>query len=909
MTPDLWSALSPLLDEALDLPPEARGAFVVAVQARSPEVADALAALLAEHDRVLASGFLDESADAPAARPAALAGQRVGAYTLERLLGTGGMGAVWLASRSDGRFQGSVAVKLLNLSGLDAVGEARFRREGTLLARLSHPNIARLLDAGVADLGQPYLVLEYVEGTRIDRFADDRRLPVLERTALVVQVADAVAHAHANLVVHRDLKPSNILVDTSGRVKLLDFGIATLLDTGAQTGLTRTGHAPLTPEYAAPEQAAGKGITTATDVYALGVLLYLLLTGRHPAGAALDSPAALMRAIVSDEPPPLSDAVSIDDDRDGLKPPDRAARRSTTVARLRATLRGDLDNIVAKALQKTPAHRYPDARALADDLRRYQRHEPVHARADRWAYRAGKFLRRHQTAAIAAALLVITVLAGAAATAWQAMTAARERDRALALADRANAAVQFVDQMIYGTWGADERISRDEFLTRSEALALRLQSGNSESASVVLNALGSYRASLGDNAAAERLLQRAVASLPADAERSWRATVECNLASSVGQLGRADAARAVLDRWVAAADLDAAVATQCEMYLAQLAQAQSDAAAALHHAQQAERRLATAKRVPPLLRASLHGELGYGLALNDRIAEADAQYAQAVRLYREHGSGESPSVVTILNNWAVASWRAGDVARALQVLDDVIGIDGRRGPGGEPPVYVRANRARALLALGRFRDAEEEARRTEALVERLSLPPVWRLRALITRLHAVAEQQRLDDTGPLMEIARTLTASISQGVDPHALPLLASRLAQIRGDHAAALAALQPVLAAYPDLAAPAALDRGDSTLALALRRRAELRIATGDARGALTDAEASRLIAERLQSGRPHALRTGQAWAVIARARVQLGESGAARDAATQALRHLEAMQVDAADPDLQFARRVAPE
>ncbi len=677
----LWHALSPLLDQALDLPAAGRTGFVESVRAHSPTLADALAALLADHERLLGTPLLDGALALQFEPPAALAGQRVGAYTLERPVGAGGMGAVWLARRSDGRFEGAVAVKLLNLAVFDRVGQSRFRREGTLLARLSHPNIARLLDAGVTEAGQPYLVLEYVDGQRIDRHADARGLTVEDRLTLLLQVADAVAHAHAHLVVHRDLKPSNILVDASGHVKLLDFGIATLAEGGEGAGVTLTGAGPLTPEYAAPEQATGGAITTATDVYAMGVLLYVLLTGRHPAGSARTSPAALIRAIIDTEAGRVSDAIALADASGDEPPQESAAKRSTTPRRLRAALRGDLDNIVARALKKAPAERYPDARALGDDLRRHLRHEPVQARPDSVAYRAGRFVGRHRAGVGAAALVVLAVVAGAAGTAWQAVTAARERDRALALADRANAAVAFVDQMIYGTWGADERISRDEFLTRSEALALRLQSGNTESASVVLNSLGNYRASLGDNAAAQRLLERAVATLPADVDRSWRALVECNLASSVGQLGRADEARVSIERWIAARDVEPAVAVQCEMYLAQLAQTQGDAAAALQHAQQAERRLAGATRVPPLLRASLHGELGYGFAMNDRIAEADEQYALAVRLYRDHGSGESPSVMAILNNWSVASWRAGDVARTLQVLDEVVAINGRRGPG------------------------------------------------------------------------------------------------------------------------------------------------------------------------------------------------------------------------------------
>ena len=220
----LWQRLSPMLDRALDLDPDEQARFLSAVRSEDPDAAAALERLLAEHDQVLASAFLETPLLAGVA-PASLAGQTVGAYTLERPIGMGGMGMVWLARRSDGRFEGTAAVKFVNLALLDAAGQARFRREGTLLARLSHPNIARLLDAGVTAAGQPFLVLEYVEGTPIDRFAADRRLGIDARLTLFLQVAGAVAHAHSNLVVHRDLKPSNVLVDSHGQVKLLDFGV------------------------------------------------------------------------------------------------------------------------------------------------------------------------------------------------------------------------------------------------------------------------------------------------------------------------------------------------------------------------------------------------------------------------------------------------------------------------------------------------------------------------------------------------------------------------------------------------------------------------------------------------------------------------------------------------------------
>ena len=297
------------------------------------------------------------------------------------------MGSVWLAERCDGRFEGRAAVKLLNIAVMGRAGEERFRREGNILARLTHPNIARLIDAGVSPTGQPYLVLEHVDGQTIDRYCDEHALGVEARLRLFLDVLEAVAHAHANLIVHRDIKPANVLVSVDGQVKLLDFGIAKLLedDEAPSDGTRSADTAPLTrdgwaatPQYAAPEQVAGGVVTTATDVYALGVLLYVLLTGTHPAGAAAHSPATLMHAIVEVEPRRLSDAVGQPESPEALA--SHAARCGTTPARLRRMLRGDLDTIVAKALKKNAAERYASVTALADDIRRFLRHEPISAR-------------------------------------------------------------------------------------------------------------------------------------------------------------------------------------------------------------------------------------------------------------------------------------------------------------------------------------------------------------------------------------------------------------------------------------------------------------------------------------------------------------------------------------------------
>src|SRR6266576_3453080 len=299
LSPDQWQALSPHLDQALEMTGEERSHWLSSLQSESPTLAYQLEILLREHRMLSEEGFLEASALELPGGPG-LAGRALGVYTLVSQIGHGGMGAVWLAERNDGRFERRVAVKVLNIALMGKGGEERFKREGRILGRLKHPHIAELIDAGVSLTGQPFLVLEYVEGDHIDRYCDQNRLDVRGRLRLFIDALRAVAQAHANLIVHRDLKPSNILVRTDGQAKLLDFGIAKLLEGEGQPGeagqLTVEGGRLLTPEYAAPEQLKGEAVTTATDVYALGVLLYGLLTGQHPAGAGPHTPADLVKA-------------------------------------------------------------------------------------------------------------------------------------------------------------------------------------------------------------------------------------------------------------------------------------------------------------------------------------------------------------------------------------------------------------------------------------------------------------------------------------------------------------------------------------------------------------------------------------------------------------------------------------
>src|SRR5580700_3079724 len=407
LSPDQWQALSPYLDQALAMTDDERAPWLSSLGEQDPALAAQLAALLVEHRVLAQEGFLEKGRFALPSS-AGLAGQTLGPYTLISQIGQGGMGSVWLARRSDGRFERQAAVKFVNIALAGRATEERFKREGSILGRLTHPHIADLLDAGVSSDGQPYLILEYVDGEAIDRYCDEHKLDVEARVHLFLDVLAAVAHAHANLIVHRDIKPSNVLVTASGEVKLLDFGIAKLLEgegqTGAATLLTHEGGSALTPEYAAPEQLTGRPVTTATDVYALGVLLYVLLSGRHPAGSGQHSPAELLKAVLDLEPPRVSEATTADNSKL------IAERRGGTPDKLRRELRGDLDTIVGKALKKDSQERYASVIGFADDLQRYLKHEPISARPDTLAYRTAKFVRRNRTVVALIATAIVLVI-------------------------------------------------------------------------------------------------------------------------------------------------------------------------------------------------------------------------------------------------------------------------------------------------------------------------------------------------------------------------------------------------------------------------------------------------------------------------------------------------------------------
>jgi len=505
-----WQAVSPYLEQLIEMAGDERRVWVGGLRASDPSLAADLEALLDEHDALSQERFL-ETAGPLAPGSATLAGQVVGAYTLVSLIGQGGMGSVWLARRSDGRFDGLAAIKFLNTALVGRAGEERFAREGSFLARLTHPHIGRLSDAGVSATGHPYLVLEHIQGTRIDHYCDRHDLGIAARITLFLDVLDAVAHAHRHLIVHRDIKPSNVLVTDDGQVKLLDFGIAKLIEEGGQgpvTVLTREAGWAMTPEYAAPEQVLHEAVTTATDVYSLGVLLYVLLAGRHPAGAAR-SPVDLLRSIVETDAPRLSGAVGDTHTGHPDTLSENAARRGTTPERLRRALRGDLDTIVAKALKKAPQDRYASVGALADDLRRYLHHQPISARPDSFAYRAARFVVRHRRGVVATSG-VAALLAGLIF--FYTTRLAAERDRARLEATKATKVSELLTGLLTGS---DPYRNPGEPTLRAilDAGAARMQqelAGEPELQAEMLTAIGRTYQRLRLLDKAEPLLERAL---------------------------------------------------------------------------------------------------------------------------------------------------------------------------------------------------------------------------------------------------------------------------------------------------------------------------------------------------------------------------------------------------------------
>lgn len=546
-----WSALQSVFDQALALPMSERESFLEKACRNDSELLDRVLALLAADgdDTKAGESLLDRALKSDDA----LSGTTIGPWRLIEPIGSGGMGSVFLAERADGAFEQRVAMKIIK-KGMDSANVVqRFEQERQILARLDHPNIARLLDGGITDDGRPCIAMEYVDGLPITRYSDEQRLTIDERLVLFVSVCRAVHAAHRNLIVHRDLKPSNILVTATGEIKLLDFGIAKLLDDTGNPDMTKTGVSVHTPAYAAPEQITHGAVTTAIDIYALGGLLYELLSGRRP----YDSRRAtheIQQEVTTVEPRKPSEVVigATDEIETGNMSVSRAQLRTTRgerAERIGKVLSGDLDTICLMALHKDPDRRYASANQFAADIERYLDGLPVVARPDSVAYRTGKFVRRHR--GMLAAGFAVVALFGVLVAHYTAQLA-DERDMALEEQRKANQVVQFVTGLFEVSNPAEskgETISARDLL---DAGAARIRTRLAEQPEVQLKmqtVLGGVYYSLGEFEHSQALLDDALTrqrALLGDRHLDVAAT-KISLGLTVQALGSLDTAGQLFD--------------------------------------------------------------------------------------------------------------------------------------------------------------------------------------------------------------------------------------------------------------------------------------------------------------------------------------------------------------------------
>ncbi len=808
-----------LFAAALELPEDARDGFLAAECGGDAVLRGELESLLVAHrgsGSFLAGLDTGRAAELIDSADETMEERRVGPYRLLRELGRGGMGVVHLAERAEGGFEQRVAIKLIK-RGMDSEAILRrFLAERQILAGLDHPNIARLLDGGLSEDGQPYFALEYIEGEPLLDYCDARRLPVDARLELFEQACRAVEYAHGRLVVHRDLKPSNLLVTGDGRVKLLDFGVAKLLEAGEageSTQLTELGARPMTPAYAAPEQLRGEPVTTATDVYALGVVLYELLTGRKPGAAGAASEAEGQEIW---RPSEAAMRSFPEGSREGLRgsPEEVASARRTTPQRLRRYLAGDLDTIFLEALRPEPERRYGSAAALLEDLRRHRLGLPVTARPDSVGYRARKFIRRHRVGVAAVSAAVAALVLGLAASLWQAGVAARERDRARQEAKRAAQVKEFLVEVFVA---ADPAQAKGEELTARELLERgadriereladepAIQAELTRAVGQILGSLGQYPraraleerslellrqaygpehpeialglATLGntlthleDYAPAEDALRRAVAMgrrlLPGDSPELATCLQPLGVLLDLqGELEEAEAvfreALAIRERTLGPEHPDTVESLRGLARVLHDRGSYTAAAETMRGVLRAQR-AATGDLHPEVALTLLH--LSAPLLEANDIAGAEAAQREAIEIQRRLFGEDDPILADYLGHFAATLHRKGDLRgeealqrRALEMMEKL------RGEEGQAMAVLLSNQGRCLAQQARFEEAMPLFERAKAMHRRVS-----------------------GDDHPLL--ARTLeyqaASLVDQGRPAEALPLLEESLAILRAQY------------------------------------------------------------------------------------------------------------------------------
>ncbi len=828
LTTATWVRVAEIFDRALEIPSEHRDAWLdeacagnAALRAEVVALlaADAAPATLLEGDAAAAASTLVERVEAGERdiEDERWLGRRIGPYRVREILGQGGMGTVFLAERADGQFEERVALKLLRCCTTSDELLRRFQQERQILARLRHSTIAGLLHGGVTDDGQPYFAMEHVDGLPITDYCDTRSLGVEGRLELATQVTDGVQHAHRNLVVHRDLKPSNILVTDEGAVRLLDFGIAKLLEPGLGETADEDDAAGdavtmlLTPQYAAPEQLTGQPVTTATDVYALGVLLYELLTGGLPFANAL------LGVVQGGDPEPPSRRVRTSE----------APQCGLDAATLSRRLEGDLDAVVLKALRAEPEQRYPTPEALGEDLRRHLDKQPVRARRATWRYRARKFVTRHRASVVAAALAILALLAGLAGTSWQAAEARRATARA---EKEAEVAQQVADFLATTFTSADPAASGENDVTARDLLdaaAVRIGEeleGAPEIQARLLGILGvTYRQlSLYDES--RPLLERSLELRREHAESDPEALAGSlfSLAQLENDLGHYDVAeplfREALDLSRAESGNERHVATSLHGLAGLLIRTRRvDRGMEMLEKALALAQPAFGEQHPQTL--NILGDLAFVHLGENRLDLAVPLLRDLLERKREVYGNVHPSTAITLHNLAVATLNSNRLEEAVTSFREVLEIERRLYDEDQPATAGTLGfLGHALRELGKLEEAEEAYRESVAVLRR-KLPSEhpylgtglknlgWILIELgrpseaesllqesVAILHAAHGEDHQRTQEALMQLGR---AVLADGRPAEAEPLLRSayaRLLEMRGeDHSATLLALAAI--------------------------------------------------------------------------------------------------------------------
>lgn len=874
------------LDRLLDLSPEQRVRALHDDYRSEPELRAELESLL--RSAAAMGDFLAEPArptldgTAPAAAPSAL---RLGPWRLVRRIGRGGMGEVFEARRSDGNFEQRAAIKVLQ-AGAVAQHE-RFDAERRILARLEHPGISRLLDGGVADDGRPWMAMELVAGAPITDYCLQTRASLVERLRLFEQVCDAVAYAHRHLVVHRDLKPANILVDADGRVRLLDFGIAKLLDQDAAV-LTRTASVLLTPVYSAPEQISGGSITTAADVYALGLLLFELLAGCRPWPDTGSSLAQTVRAVLDKPVPALSTVAAANPD---APLPSRA-------------LRGDLDAVVAKALRKEPAQRYATVDALKLDVLRVLRGEPVAAREGARLYRFGHFLRRHRWSLAAIAALFISLAGGLGATAWQAHRAAVERDvarRDLAREEALRYELTGLFRKVLAEKG-EQPLDAKAMLDASAQRLLSAYRTRPKLAGPLVITLADLYDALEDAQGAAALLQGYLAQASVDADPASVADARQKLANLELLRGNFDRAGKLLDQaqayWTEAPNRYGEEWLEGLAIRSRLQRSRGDLPGAIATEREAIRqRIAMSGRIHRET-AVLYNSHAITLTAANRLDEALAAYRETSAIYQALGLGDGLDAQIILGNTGTLELRTGHLREAQPLLRNA--FERERALAGDSAAVAAAMGyyGKLLSITNRGTQAVATLREAAALGERYagtSSPLALQNRLFLGE--AQLEAGKAADARATLEAVHT--AALEQYGPSHVLTqraaLALARVDLAEGHRDAARAQLLRVVAALRRLGPQA-----EANLAEALVALGETELTQGqpqEARAPLAEA-----VALRAKDG-------SESWD-LAEARERLGEAlaalrdGGARTVLQQAASTLE-RQLGADNPQTLRARR----